>query len=75
MPANKIPVSGRSRDRETGPSGIKTEDIIDYKKFHEMMVTQLKAPSVKRLKSQAASDKPQAPSGKPQASSRKRQDP
>ena len=72
MPANKIPVSG-TKDRETGPSGIKTKDLIDYKKFHQMMVTQLKAPSVKRLKSQAASDKPQAPSGKHQASSRKQQ--
>ncbi len=58
MSANKIPVSGRSRDRETGPSGIKTEDIIDYKKFHEMMVTQLKAPSGKP---QASSRKRQAP--------------
>ena len=75
MPANKIPVSGRSRDRETGPSGIQTEDIIDYKKFHQMMVTSLKATSLKHPKSQASSDKPQAPSGKPQASSRKRQAP
>ena len=75
MPANKIPVSGRSRDRETGPSGIQTEDIIDYKKFHQMMVTSLKATSLKRPESQASSDKPQAPSGKPQASSRKRQAP
>ena len=71
---NKIPVSG-TRERETAPSGIKTEDLIDYKKFHQMMVTQLKAPSVKRLKSQAASGKPQAPSDKHQASSRKRQAP
>ena len=70
----KIPVSG-TKERETAPSGIRTEDLIDYKKFHQMMVTQLKAPSVKRLKSQAASDKPQAPSGKHQASSRKRQAP
>ena len=69
---NKVPVSG-TKDRETGPSEIKTEDLIDYKKFHKMMVTQLRAPSVKRLKSQAASDKPQAPSSKRQASSRKQQ--
>jgi hypothetical protein len=54
---------------------MKTEDIINYKKFHRMMVTQLKAPSVKRPKSQAASGKPQAPSSKRQASSRKRQAP
>ena len=71
---NKIPVSG-TKDRETGPSGIRTEDLIDYKKFHQMMVTQLRAPSVKRLKSQAASDKHQAQRHKPQASSRKRQAP
>ena len=71
---NKIPVSG-TKDRETGPSGIKTEDLIDYKKFHQMMVTSLKATSLKRPKSQAASDKPQAPSCKRQASSRKRQAP
>ena len=73
MPANKIPVSGRSKERETAPSGIKTEDLIDYKKFHQMMVTQLKAPSVKHPESQAASDKLQAPSSKRQASSRKQQ--
>ena len=73
MPANKIPVSGRSRDRETGPSGIQTEDIIDYKKFHQMMVTSLKATSLKRPESQASSDKPQVPSCRPQASSRKQQ--
>ena len=54
---------------------IKTEDLIDYKKFHKLMVTSLKDPSVKPPKSQAASDKPQAPSGKHQASSRKRQAP
>ena len=70
----KIPVSGTG-EQETAPSGIKTEDLIDYKKFHQMMVTQLKAPSVKRPESQAASDKPQAPRHKPQASSRKRQAP
>jgi len=70
----KIPVSGM-KDRETGPSGIKTEDLIDYKKFHQLMVTQLRAPSLKRPKSQAASGKPQAPSCKRQASSRKRQAP
>ena len=46
MPANKIPVSG-TKDRETGPSGIKTEDLIDYKKFPQMMVTSLKATSLK----------------------------
>jgi len=45
MPANKIPVSGRSRDRETGPSGIKTEDLIDFKKFEKMMNTQLEVSS------------------------------
>ena len=56
-------------------SGIKTEDIIDYKKFHRMMVTSLKATSLKLPKSQAASGKPQAPGCKHQASSRKRQAP
>ena len=71
---NKIPVSG-TKERFPAPSGIKTEDLIDYKKFHRMMVTSLKATSVKRPKSQAASDKPQAPSSKRQASSRKRQAP
>ena len=73
----KIPVSGTG-EQETAPSRIKTalfNDLIDYKKFHQMMVTQLKAPSVKRPKSQAASDKPQALRHKPQASSRKRQAP
>ena len=70
----KIPVSG-TKERETAPSGIKTEDLIDYKKFHQMMVTQLKATSLKPPKSQAASGKLQAPSGKHQASSRKRQAP
>ena len=74
MAANKIPVSG-TKERETAPSGIRTEDLIDYKKFHKLMVTQLRAPSVKRPKSQAASGKPQAPSSKRQASSRKRQAP
>jgi len=50
----KIPVSG-TKERETAPSRIKTalfNDLIDYKKFHQMMVTQLKAPSHKH---QAAS--------------------
>jgi hypothetical protein len=51
MPTNKIPVSG-TKERETAPSGIKTEDLIDYKKFYKLMVTQLKAPSRKH---QAAS--------------------
>ena len=74
MPANKIPVSGTG-ERETAPSGIKTEDLIDYKKFHQMMVTSLKATSLKHPKSQAASGKLQAPSCKRQASSRKRQAP
>jgi len=53
MAANKIPVSGRSRDRETGPSGIRTEDLIDYKKFEKMMNTQLEVSS--------SSSKAQAP--------------
>ena len=74
MAANKIPVSG-IKERETAPSGIRTEDLIDYKKFHQMMVTSLKATSLKHPESQASSGKPQAPSGKPQASSRKRQAP
>ena len=74
MAANKIPVSG-TKERETAPSGIKTEDLIDYKKFHQMMVTQLKAPNLKLPKSQAASGKLQAPGCKHQASSRKRQAP
>jgi hypothetical protein len=74
MAANKIPVSG-TRERETAPSGIQTEDLIDYKKFHKLMVTSLKDPSVKPPKSQAASGKLQAPSCKRQASSRKRQAP
>ena len=46
MPANKIPVSG-IKERETAPSRIKTEDLMDYKKFHRMMVTSLKVPSRK----------------------------
>ena len=73
----KIPVSG-TKERETAPSRIKTalfNDLIDYKKFHKLMVTSLKDPSVKPPKSQAASGKLQAPSGKHQASSRKRQAP
>jgi hypothetical protein len=48
----KIPVSGM-KDRETGPSGIKTEDLIDYKKFEKMMNTQLEVSS--------SSSKAQAP--------------
>jgi hypothetical protein len=71
MPANKIPVSG-TKDRETGPSEIKTEDLIDYKKFHQMMVTQLKAPSVKP---QASRAKPQAPSSSDSRPKRKVQAP
>ena len=70
----KIPVSGTG-ERETAPSGIKTEDLIDYKKFHQMMVTQLKAPSFKPQANKVSSDKLQAPSGRHQASSRKRQAP
>ena len=70
----KIPVSG-TKERETAPSGIKTEDLIDYKKFHQMMVTQLKAPSIKPQANKVSSGKLQAPSGKHQASSRKRQAP
>jgi len=41
---NKIPVSGM-KDRSPGPSGIKTEDLIDYKKFEKMMNTQLEVSS------------------------------
>jgi len=48
----KIPVSGM-KDRETGPSGIRTEDLIDYKKFEKMMNTQLEVSS--------SSSKAQAP--------------
>ena len=43
---NKIPVSGME-NRATGSSRIKTEDLMDYKKFHRMMVTSLKVPSRK----------------------------
>jgi len=57
MAANKIPVSGRSRDRETGPSGIRTKDPIDYKKFKKMMNTQLEVSS----SSSSSSSKAQAP--------------
>ena len=77
MAANKIPVSG-TKERETAPSRIKTalfNDLIDYKKFHQMMVTKLKAPSVKRQAVKVLSGKLQAPSCKRQASSRKRQAP
>ena len=56
MPANKIPVSGRSRDRETGPSGIKTEDLIDFKKFEKMMNTQLEVSSSSSSSSSKAQD-------------------
>ena len=73
---NKIPVSG-TKERETAPSGIKTEDLIDYKKFHQMMVTQLKAPSVKHqapgAKQQASSSSNPRPKRKVQAPSRKLQ--
>ena len=63
---NKIPVSG-TQGRATGPAeNLNAENS-------ERFVNQ--APSVKRLKSQAASGKPQAPSCKRQASSRKRQAP
>jgi len=48
----KIPVSGM-KDRETGPSRIRTEDLIDYKKFEKMMNTQLEVSS--------SSSKAQAP--------------
>jgi len=72
MPANKIPVSG-TKDRETGPSGIKTKDLIDYKKFHQIMVTQLQASSVKhqapRAKQQASSSSNPRPKRKVQAPS------
>jgi len=62
----KIPVSG-TQDRATGPAeNLNAENS-------ERFVDQ--ATSLKRPKSQAASDKLQAPSGKHQASSRKRQAP
>ena len=67
MVNTKIPVSGRSLDRATGPAeNLNAENS-------ERFVDQ--ATSVKLPKSQAASGKPQAPSSKRQASSRKRQAP
>jgi hypothetical protein len=50
--AQKIPVSG-TREQETAPSGIRTEDLIDYKKFERMMKPQLEVSS--------SSSKAQAP--------------
>ena len=75
----KIPVSG-TKERETAPSGIKTEDLIVYKKFHKLMVTSLKDPSVKRTTSGCILNqnlvqvlKHQATSGKATSTSVKRQ--
>ena len=63
----KIPVSGRSLDRATGPAenlnAENSERFIDQ------------ATSIKPQANKFSSGKPQAPSGKPQAPSRKRQAP
>ena len=44
---------------------MKNKDLKDYKKFHKLMVTQLKVPSVKRSKSQDSGIKLQDPKRKP----------
>ena len=87
MPANKIPVSGNRGSlskidkihdqwcRDNGyPIKAQAEEAqIDYKKFHQMMVTQLKAPSIKfqasRAKQQAPSSSDSRPKRKVQAPS------
>jgi len=67
MAANKIPVSGRSLDRATGPAeNLNAENS-------ERFVDQ--ASSLKPQANKVSSDKLQAPSSKRQASSRKRQAP
>ena len=67
MVNTKIPVSGRSLDRATGPAeNLNAENS-------ERFVDQ--ATSHKRQAVKVSSDKPQAPSDKHQASSRKQQAP